>query len=394
MASRSVEQLRCSVGAVLGEDPHGQPDCLVLEDTEVLLAVQRQLDGALAARLQVIDARDATTSERGRCTRGWLVEELQLSGPDARGRLRVARAGVARPAVIEALRGGEIGHDHAKVILNFLPKLPDADAKDHAEKLLLDAAKVTDPTTMTRGLRELADRLCLNETAEQRAARRHADRWLRFTETFNGMTRFDGMLDPVQATIVQTALAPLSQRAGEHDDRTIGQRRADALVDLATMAMNRGDLPDTAGEPTQLVVQTFLADLTRRLQAGDTCHSTLGGTPITPNTVRMLACDAGIIPAVMGGPSEVLDLGRSTRTWSRAQRKAAKLRANNHCEAPLCQAAIERCQLHHEQQWAEHHGPTDLDNGIYLCTYHHRLTHHTPWTITRNHAGRVEIRRT
>ncbi|MGN6472318.1 MAG: HNH endonuclease signature motif containing protein, partial [Mycobacteriales bacterium] len=127
---------------------------------------------------------------------------------------------------------------------------------------------------------------------------------------------------------------------------------------------------------------------------GDTCRATLNGIPITPNTVRMLACDAAIIPIVMRGTSEILDLGRTTRTWTRAQRKAAKIRAGQHCEAPLCQAAIARCELHHEDEWAKF-GRTDLDNGIYLCTYHHWLVHHTHWVITRSKTtGQVEIRRT
>jgi hypothetical protein len=182
-------------------------------------------------------------------------------------------------------------------------------------------------------------------------------------------------------------------KAGEHDDRTPKQRQADALTELARLAMNRGELPDTAGEPTQVTVTTDLAGLIRQMLAGETSAATLDGTPITANTARMFACDAGIIPAVMGGTSEILDLGRSTRTWSRAQRKAAKLRAKGHCESPGCQASIDRCDLHHENHWA-HGGRSDLSNAIYLCSYHHWLVHHTNWEIARTRDGTVEIRRT
>jgi Domain of unknown function (DUF222) len=394
MGEALIDRLEEVVGELAEVDPHDLPDTVALDRTERMLRVQRRLDGILSGQLQVLDTRDVTTDERGRTTRAWLVEEQQLAQPDAKARMRVARAGVVRPAIADALRDGVISHDHAKVIVNFLPKLADDDARDVAEKELIDASGQVDPTMLARGLRQLRDKLALDETAEQRAVRQHEERWLRFTETFDGMTRIDGMLDPVSAQIVRTALHPLSQRAREHDDRFAGQRRADALVELARLAMNRGQLPDTAGEPTQLIVQTYLADLIRRLDAGDITASTLNGTPITPNTARMLACDAGIIPAVLGSKSEVLDLGRSTRSWSSAQRKAAKIRAEGHCEAPLCQTAIERCQLHHEKHWAEHHGPTNLNNGIYLCTYHHWLVHHTTWTITRNRDGKVAIQRT
>jgi hypothetical protein len=282
-------------------------------------------------------------------------------------KLRVARAGVTRPTVIEAMRDGEISHSHATAIMSFLPKL-DTDTRDVAERELVKVAKVSDPGTLNRTLREMTDRLCLDETAEERAVRQYEGRWLKLTETFQGMTRFEAMLGPVQSAVVRTALTSLSGKNGELDERHIGQRRADALVELARMAMNTGGIPETAGEPTQCVIATDIEDLRRDLQPGDTTRSPLNGTPITPDTARMMACDAGIIPIVMNGRSEVLDLGRASRTRTRAQRKAAKIRAGGRCEAPKCQTPIERCDLHHEHHWARG-GRTDLANGIYLCAH-------------------------
>ena len=392
MASRSIEALRVAMTAVLAEPSADLPDTIVIENTAAMLTLRRQLDGAISTNLQVMDTRQATTVESAKSTRAWLIEEQHLSPRQAETKLRVARAGVARPAVIEAMRDGDISHKHAELITNFLPKL-DGEARATAEQELVKAASELDPGTLNRGLRELTDRLCLDETAEERAVRQHEGRWLRMVETFNGMTRFEAMLGPVEAAIVRTALASLSVKAGELDDRHIGHRRADALVELSKMAMGSGQLPETAGEPTQVAVITDLDELTRKLQAGDTCQSTVNGTPITPNTARMLACDAGITPIVMNGKSEVLDLGRTTRTWTRAQRKAAKIRAGGGCEAPGCQTPIDRCELHHQHHWA-HAGKTDLANAIYLCTYHHWVTHHTTWTFTRYHDGQVEIRRT
>ncbi|MGN6473101.1 MAG: HNH endonuclease signature motif containing protein, partial [Mycobacteriales bacterium] len=113
---------------------------------------------------------------------------------------------------------------------------------------------------------------------------------------------------------------------------------------------------------------------------------------ITPNTARMLACDAAIIPAVLGSDAEILDLGRATRTWTRAQRKAAKLRDRG-CVFPRCQTGLDRCDLHHLDHWANG-GPTDHNNSAHVCNYHHWLVHHTNWTITRNKHGTIEVRRT
>jgi hypothetical protein len=122
-------------------------------------------------------------------------------------------------------------------------------------------------------------------------------------------------------------------------------------------------------------------------------HALINGQPITANAARMYACDAGIIPAVLGGASEILDLGRATPTWNRAQRRAAALRDQG-CVFTRCQAPLSRCQLHHLEFWAAHYGPTDHKNGAYVCPFHHWLVHHTPWTITRNSDGKIEIRRT
>jgi hypothetical protein len=381
------------IARLVAQDPHSLPDSLLVESTEALLTARRRLDGALARRLQVIDTRDATTSECGRSTRAWLVEDQQLSQADACSRLAVARSYPTRPAIVEAMLAGEVTQDQAKVITSFLPKLPNAEARDHAEKELLDVARYADPTLMARGLRELTDKLCLNETAEERAVRRREGRYLNFTDTINEMVRVDGMLDRVGAAILRKALYPLSLKAGEVDERTPPKRNADALVELATLAMKTGELADTAGEPAQVTVLTHLTDLIAKLEAGDTCHAFLEGVAVTPNTARMLACDAGIIPAVLGGPSEILDLGRTSRTWSRGQRKAAKIRANGHCESPRCQAAIIRCELHHEDYW-ENGGRTDLNKAIYLCSYHHWLEHHTNWHHNRNKDGTVQIHKT
>jgi hypothetical protein len=238
-----------------------------------------------------MDRRRATTTECGRSTHGWLVEEQLLSAREAKAKLRVAHAGVSRPAVIEAMREGAISHKHAELITNFLPKL-DADARDKAEGELVKAARVTDPGTLQRALRELRDRMCLDESAEERAVRRYEDRWLRMTETFNGMTRLEAMLGPVEAAIVRTALASLSGKSGEADDRHIGHRRADALVELAANSTTRSTGP-AADQPTSATAST--------------CALITTGSPTTP---------PGSSPATRAdkSKSEERRLERSNRT--------------------------------------------------------------------------------
>jgi hypothetical protein len=179
--------------------------------------------------------------------------------------------------------------------------------------------------------------------------------------------------------------------------RTAGQRRADAILDLARRALADGDLPDHGGDRPHVLVTIGYDDLAAQLTATDDAAGTLNGPlrpiPISPETARRLACDADLIPAVLAGDGTVLDIGRSQRTWTTAQRRAARLRDGG-CVFPKCQAPLNSCDLHHLQHWARG-GPTDLDNSAHLCQFHHWLVHHRNWDITRDRITKqIHVRRT
>jgi hypothetical protein len=89
--------------------------------------------------------------------------------------------------------------------------------------------------------------------------------------------------------------------------------------------------------------------------------------------VRRLACDAEIIPAVLGTPSEILDLGRATRLFTPTQTRALTLR-DRHCTFPRCDIPAFWCDAHHITHWSDG-GPTNLDNAALLCGRHHTIVH-------------------
>ena len=103
-----------------------------------------------------------------------------------------------------------------------------------------------------------------------------------------------------------------------------------------------------------------------------------GGGVITGETARMLACDAGLVRIITKGASEILDVGREEREWNQAQRRAILFRHRHHCAWPGCGRRI--LHIHHAQPWDDD-GATDIDNGVPLCAYHHRLMHHGQWTV-------------
>jgi hypothetical protein len=104
------------------------------------------------------------------------------------------------------------------------------------------------------------------------------------------------------------------------------------------------------------------------------------GQPLSASAVSRLACDAELLPAVLGSDGEVLDVGRSHRLVTSGIWNALVLR-DRHCSFPGCTRPPIACDAHHIQHWADG-GPTSLDNLTLLCRRHHTLTHHSPWTVT------------
>jgi hypothetical protein len=373
------------------DDVHSMAEPALLVRTEMLLTARNMLDAEIARSLQAADVREVMVAECGRTTRSWLVEEQYLSPDDAGRRMGVARALPFHPRLADAFRTGDVGHDHARVIVGCLRRLP-MPLREVAETELTEAARHADPTSLSRACRDLRLRLGADEDAEAAAQRMYESRWATASATFEGMLHVEAMLDPEAGATLSAALAPLMHQAGEIDERSTAQRRADALVELAQFSLTHAGLPDHNGERPQIVVTIPWAELRDGLTAGDPGQATIdGSTPITPQTARMLACDAEILPAVLGGDSEVLDLGRARRHWSPAQRRARRI-ADAGCVFPKCQAGLDRCRLHHLEYWANG-GSTDASNGAHVCRFHHWLVHHTRWTITRNRQGQIEVSR-
>ncbi|MDL5160583.1 HNH endonuclease signature motif containing protein, partial [Actinomycetospora termitidis] len=132
--------------------------------------------------------------------------------------------------------------------------------------------------------------------------------------------------------------------------------------------------------PIQLTVTVDYDTLRDQLADRSKALALLGdATWIRPETVRQLACDAEIIPIVLGSKGEVLDVGRKSRTPPAGLRRAIWAR-DRHCAFPGCRRRARHSQIHHIQHWG-HDGDTELDNLVCLCIYHHGLVHRSGWQI-------------
>jgi hypothetical protein len=167
---------------------------------------------------------------------------------------------------------------------------------------------------------------------------------------------------------------------GEADLRTAAQRRLDALIELCTLALNADVLPEHGGTRPHL---TILIDFTAlRAQLG---AATLDdGGQLSAATTRRLACDAHLLPAVLDGHGQILDLGRERRLFTGPIRAALVIRDRG-CAFPSCDRPPKWCEGHHIVHWADG-GPTNLGNAVLVCGHHHRLLHHSPWRVQINAA--------
>ncbi|MEO7131595.1 MAG: DUF222 domain-containing protein, partial [Dermatophilaceae bacterium] len=156
-------------------------------------------------------------------------------------------------------------------------------------------------------------------------------------------------------------------------------RRADALLELIGRAVAAPE-GVTRSPRTTLVITISYEALFEQLRGLGGSGVTDTGEVLSAATIRRLACEAGILPVVLGAPSQLLDLGSTTRYFSPAQRRALNVRDRG-CTYPGCAIPAQWCEAHHVQHWA-HGGPTDLDNAALLCGRHHTLVHTLQLTAT------------
>ncbi len=410
-----------------------------------LTAIAGVLDGLRAALIREAESRSVPAKLGFTSTKVWLRETQRMMPGTARQLVELGDLIAACPAVAGALAVGSVSADQARVVGRSVVALAadgiDAAVVAAAETLLVGQAKIFGPVALaTMGERilthvapDLADEALRRkiDAAENRA---RIDRGLTFAvERDLQRTRVTGFLTAEGAAIVAAALEPFakprSAEAGVRDHRSIAQRRADALIEVCRVAprlpgavddsgrhepsrptgtdiaelsgsdvddidvSETGDLPRasdtrpiaaTATRP-RLTVTVDYDVLARELSCGllDT------GQMLSPESVRRLACDAGIIPAVLGTSGQVLDLGRTARVWTGPARQAVIVRDRG-CVFPGCDRPPAWCDIHHCTYFSNG-GRTDRDNAALVCGFHHELIHHAGWQVRVAADGLPEI---
>ncbi|MFJ9390632.1 DUF222 domain-containing protein [Nocardioides sp. NPDC101246] len=362
-----------------------------------------------ALKLRVLAKASDIAEETGdKDASAWMRAELLVDKAVARSQIKLATKVARYEVVADGLAAGSVSHDKARVITKALDKIeadPIASAEDLAlaEKLLVDyATRLTANELAIVGRKILAEidparfedaeakaLLAEEERAQQKTA-------LRVWDNHDGTVGFDGVL-PVSIgmrfkRLVEAYAQPRKQQLVEKGsplppwERLMGQGFSRLLETLDPAA-----LPRHGGDATTLNVVISLEDLRKDLGTATLGYNETNGTTITAAEARRMACNATIIPWVLGGDSEVLDAGRASRFFQPIQRKALRLQAKC-CQAEGCDMPPEWCDAHHLNPWAAG-GKTDLKDGALLCLHHHRLAHAPAYLHERLPDGTIRFTR-
>jgi len=365
----AVRLLQAGVATLSNVDLAGLSDGQQLGLLRVVHPLVCRMEAQRSRVTGSVHRRGAVFAEGAVSRVAWLRSRLRMS--DGQAQLRAAAAVRQVPELATAYAAGQVSYAQISVVAAVVPDIDPEVLAAGAGKLLAEQVTQLAPGP----LRQVAVRVRDHfepEAAERRARQRLEERWLSVARTFDGAVAVQRVLDPDGGELLLATLNGLMPPPVAHDLRTPAHRRADALLDLCRLAANH--TPTAGGEKPHV---TVTIDWETLRGAGT---ATLGsGVPVTAETARRLACDATLIPAVLGGAGEPLDLGRAARLVSTAQRRALVLRDHG-CRFPGCDRPLQWTDAHHLVPWAND-DPTNLDNLVSLCRWHHSAVHEGGWTL-------------
>jgi hypothetical protein len=348
--------------------------------TERLEAEITELAGQLAAGecrwlllVAEFDRREAWRQWGCASVVHWLGWQCGLDARAARERVRVARALLELPAVREAFAAGALSYSKVRALTRIAT--PETEAGLVGTARHATAAHIERIAAAYRRVFDPARRDAANRAHEWRRVD-----WCDGDDGFVARVRvthddgaaFRGALQE----LVERSLRDRPRAPGE----TMAQRRADVLVEVVVRAA-QGDATG-GGSPTSpadrhLVVVNVDASV---LTEGEGAMCELDGGPgLAAETARRIACDAEVVGLVRDADLGVVGIGRASRRPPRWLRRRLHARDRG-CRFPGC-GERRVVSAHHVRHWTRG-GPTDLENLVELCRFHHRLVHEGGWRMT------------
>jgi hypothetical protein len=361
----------------------------------------RRLESVKLEVLADADRSGAATDAGFTGTDAWAARQTTTSRAKAAREVRLATdLASGHDATATALDEGLVSPAHAAVIVHAAKRLPAGvtdEQKAQVVSALVAKAQRLDPDQLRREARRALEAVEPDPTVVDA----HEDQLIRTEEevarsksrlTFhdNGDGTVTGHFTvPATAAVflhkvIDTMTAPRRMQATPGQDHDWDHRRGLAFTEILEHLPTDQLHPKTAATVIVTLDHTVLQGALKA--AGlDTWHT------LSAAEARRLACTAGIIPAVLGGRSVALDLGRESRLFSESQRLAKSTRHHT-CAADGCERPYAWCELHHHTPWSIG-GRTDLADAVPLCHRHHQWIHDTTYTHHRLPDGSLRFTR-
>ncbi len=358
------------------------------EDVRAIERLARRVDAARLAALAAVDVAGVGDGSGMSGTAAWWANATKADGGAVAREVGLARAlDRGLDATRAALAEGEVSSEHAAVIAKAVRDLPaglTAGERDQVEADLVAAAKRVDPAKLRRAARRALDALDRPEAEahEDQSLRDEEDRArakAKFSMHDNGDGTTSGhfTVPTLAASILRKILEQMTaprrmtpDERGGVDGAATGTDWAHAQGLAFTELLERLPTDHLSGKVAATIVVTLSWE---RLLAGLGAAKVDTGTDISAGEARRLACGAGIVPAVLGGASLPLDLGRSSRLFTEAQRVALAT-VYDTCAAEGCDRPYAWTELHHETPWSRG-GTTDRKDAVPACRCHHQRLH-------------------
>jgi hypothetical protein len=380
------------------------------EEKKAVLAWSAKIEAQQTAlKLRVLAAAGDIAEETGaKDASGWLRTELLIDKGVARSQIKLATRVAKYDLVAAGLAEGVISQDKARVISQALDQIETDPVASREDLALAEKVLVEEADRLTANELRIAGKRILTrvdpvrfEDAEAKAVQAEEERAqqktaLRIWDNHDGTVGFDGVL-PVSVgmrfkRMVESYAQPRKQQLVDKGaplppwERLLGHGFTRLLETL-----DPASLPRHGGDATTINVVISLDELRKDLGTATLGYDETNGTVISAAEARRMACNATIIPWVLGGDSEVLDVGRASRFFQPIQRKALRLQ-HKCCQAEGCDMPPEWCDAHHLDPWSAG-GKTNLKDGALLCPHHHRLAHNPAYVHERLPDGTIRFTR-